>query len=304
VWSWQDVLHIKADGSVPEGINSQDTFVNTLIRKFNDYHEYLISAGYISSDNKGYITEEQFNTAVKRCLDIARGVSFKASGIDINEKGEKVMTTLGYPLMRRIGWQTRNKPLITDNSILLPLYSDGFSFSLIAISNNNGDSWFFSEPIVGGGSIQPTLALCHDGSIKAFMRDNGPPPKRIMTSYSNDSGKTWSTVKDTDIPNPGSAADVIVLKSGNWVLVSNDLETDRYRLTVKLSADEGKTWPYSKNIVNGEPGSQTRAHYPAIIQGADGLIHISFTNQIPAEEGRSNVKNIAHAVFTEKWLMK
>ncbi len=304
VWSWQDVLHIKADGSVPEGINSQDTFVNTLIKKFNDYHEYLVSAGYISSDGKGYITEEQFNSAVQRCLDIARGVSFKASGIDINEKGEKVMTTLGYPLMRRIGWQTRNKPLITDNRILLPLYSDGFSFSLIAMSDNNGDSWFFSEPIVGGGSIQPALALCRDGSIKTFMRDNGPPPKRIMTSSSFDSGKTWSTVKDTDIPNPGSAADVVVLKSGNWVLVSNDLETGRYRLTVKLSTDEGKTWPYSKNIVNGEPNSQTRAHYPAIIQGADGLIHVSFTNQVPADEGRSNVKNIAHAVFTEKWLMK
>lgn len=117
-------------------------------------------------------------------------------------------------------------------------------------------------------------------------------------------GKTWSVVKDTGIPNPGSAADVAVLKSGNWLIVSNDLEKGRHRLTVKMSQDEGKSWPFSKSIVNGEPGSQTRAHYPAIIQDSRGLIHVTYTNQIPADDGRSNVKNIAHAVFSEQWLMK
>ncbi|MGQ9620866.1 MAG: sialidase family protein [Bacteroidales bacterium] len=303
-WTWQDVLHVKADGSVPEGINSQDSFVKTLERKYKEYYNYLTSEGYILSEEKRYITDSAWNTALQRYMDIARGLNFIADGVEINDNGEKIRTRLGYPLMRRIGWQTRNKPLKIDNRILLPLYSDGFDFSLIAISDNDGESWFFSEPVVGAGSIQPALAMCKDGSITAFMRDNGPFPKRIMISHSPDTGKTWSTVKDTDIPNPGSAADVIVLKSGKWILVSNDLESGRHRLTVRVSEDEGKTWPYAKSIVNGEPGSQTRAHYPAIIQGADELIHITFTNQIPADDGKSNVKNIAHACFSEKWLMK
>ncbi|HQG55759.1 MAG TPA: exo-alpha-sialidase [Bacteroidales bacterium] len=304
VWSWQDVLHVKADGSATDGINSRDTFVKTLERKYSDYYDYLVSAGYISKNGEGPVTDETWNGALQRYMDIAKGMNFMADGIEINEKGEKIRTRLGYPLMRRIGWQTRNKPLFVNNRILLPLYSDGFDFSLIAISDNNGNSWRFSEPVVGAGSIQPALALCRNGEITAYMRDNGPPPHRIMVSISADTGKTWSTVKDTGIPNPGSAADMIVLKSGNWVLVSNDLEEGRHRLAVKLSADEGKTWPYSRNLVDGAPGSQTRAHYPAIIQDANGFIHVTFTNQVPSEDGKSNVKNIAHAVFTEKWLMK
>jgi len=37
-----------------------------------------------------------------------------------------------------------------------------------------------------------------------YMRDNGPPPKRLMMSESKDQGQTWSPVRDSEIPNPGS----------------------------------------------------------------------------------------------------
>jgi predicted neuraminidase len=124
-----------------------------------------------------------------------------------------------------------------------------------------------------------------------------------MKSYSSDFGNSWNTVSDSDIPNPGSAADIVVLRSGNWVLVHNDLEEGRHRLSLWLSKDEGKTWPVRKSIVDAMPGGQTRAHYPAIIQGADGLIHVSYTNQVPGPSENSSVKNIAHAMFTEKWLL-
>jgi predicted neuraminidase len=302
VWTWQDVLHVKADGSTPEGIGKNDPFVITLQRKYNDYYNSLASKGQIKAEGAGSITLEMWNAAVARYFDIAKGSTFMRDGTEVNEAGERIRTQLGYPLMRRIGWQTRNKPLITGSRILLPLYSDGFDFSMIAISQNNGESWSFSEPIVGAGSIQPALLTCNDSSIKAYMRDNGPSPKRLMKSTSYDQGRTWSVVEDTEIPNPGSAADMAELKSGSWVIVSNDLDEGRHRLTVMLSKDEGKTWPYRKTIINGMPGSQTRAHYPAIIQTTDGLVHVTFTNQIPAGGGKSNVKNIAHAVFSEKWL--
>jgi predicted neuraminidase len=134
------------------------------------------------------------------------------------------------------------------------------------------------------------------------MRDNGPQPKRLMKSTSTDRGKTWSTVQDSDIPNPGTAADIVVLKSGSWVIVHNDIEEGRHRLSVWLSADEGKTWPFRKIIIDGKPGSETRGHYPAIIQGHDARIHISFTNQVAGPDGQPSVKNIVHASFTEHWL--
>jgi hypothetical protein len=300
VWGWQDMIHIKPDGNASEGIGRNDAFVKTLQRKFDDYYRHLDSSGFFAS---GAITKAKWDTARKHYLDIAMGMNLVRSGTDINEKDEKIKTQLGYPLMRRIGWQTRNKPLIIGNRMLLPLYSDGFDFSMIAITDNWGESWQFSEPIIGAGAIQPTLALGRDSSVIAFMRDNGPPPKRLMQSISHDRGETWSTVKDSDIPNPGTAADVVVLKSGNWIMVHNDIEEGRHRLSVWLSKDEGKTWPHRKMLVNAKPGSEGRGHYPAIIQSLDGRIHISYTNQVAGMEGKPAVKNIAHASFLEKWIM-
>lgn len=303
-WKWQDMIHVKPDGSTPDGIGKNDQFVKTLNRKFDEYYQTLVTAGNTNKDGNGAFAEERLERVRNHYLDIAKGITFMANGTDIDDKGEKIKTRLGFPLMRRIGWQTRNKPLITGNRMLLPLYSDGFSFSLIAITDNWGATWQFSELIIGAGGIQPTLALCKDSSIVTFMRDNGPPPKRLMKSISKDHGKTWSTVEDSEIPNPGTAADVVVLKSGNWAIVLNDIEQGRHRLSVWLSKDEGKTWPYRKILVNGTPGSEVRGHYPAIIQGSDERIHISYTNQIAGPEGRPAIKNIAHASFSETWLLK
>lgn len=301
-WKWQDVIHVKADGSAPEGIGKNDFFVKTLERKYSEYHESLVASGAILPGGNGTVTEEMWNSAIARYFENAKGTGFIRPGTDVDENGEKVKTDLGYPLLRRIGWQTRNKPIFIGKKMLLPLYSDGFDFSLIAITNDQGATWSFSEPIVGAGSIQPALLLCKDSTITALMRDNGPAPHRLMRSTSSDVGKTWSTVTDTEIPNPGSAADVITLKSGNWAMVLNDTDDGRHRLSVWLSEDEGQTWPFRKSLVDAIPGSETRAHYPAIIQGSDGLLHVSYTNQIPAKDGKGNVKNIAHAVFSEQWI--
>jgi predicted neuraminidase len=303
-WKWQDMIHVKPDGSTPDGIGKNDPFVKTLKRKYEEYYHYLDSAGYLSDESGKPLRKEIFDLSFMRYLSIARGTNLISNGTDTDDKGEKVKTRLGYPLMRRIGWQTRNKPLFSGNKMLLPLYSDGFDFSLVAITGDGGKTWEFSEPLLGAGAVQPTLVQRKDGVIEAWMRDNGPAPQRLMVSLSSDTGKTWSIARDSKVPNPGSAADMAVLKSGNWVFVGNDTDDGRNRLSVWLSYDEGKTWPHRMRLVDAPQGGQTRAHYPAIIQDAYGMIHISFTNQVPSAGGGSNVKNIAHAVFSEGWLMK
>jgi hypothetical protein len=89
--------------------------------------------------------------------------------------------------------------------LLVPLYSDGFSFSLMAISDDWGATWKTSTALVGFGNLQPSLARQKDGTLVAYMRDNGPPPKRLMVSRPTDRGETWSTVEDSDVPTPGRA---------------------------------------------------------------------------------------------------
>ena len=301
-WEWQDMIYVRADGPAPEGIGRNDRFVKTLERKYEDYYRYLISSGIMKEGENIAESKRIWERSISRYLDIARGLDFIKMGYDTNDAGQEYRTRLGYPLMRRIGWQTRNKPLIIGKRILLPIYSDGFNFSMVAITENRGKNWSFSEPIVGIGNVQPSFVLCKDSTIVAYMRNNGPQPHRLMKSVSADLGNTWSTVEETEIPNPASAADIIGLKSGSWVLISNDLEEGRERLSVWLSEDEGKTWPFKKAIVSGPEESQVMAHYPAIIQGSDGIIHVSYTNQIPDNTASGSVKSIVHASFSEEWI--
>jgi hypothetical protein len=185
-------------------------------------------------------------------------------------------------LSRRLGRMTRAHPYVLEGTrLIVPLYSDGFSFSLMAISDDWGATWKTSTPLVGFGNIQPSLARQKDDTLVAYMRDNGPPPKRLMVSRSTDRGETWSTVEDSDVPNPGTGAEVIVLANGNWALIYNDLERGRYSLAVSLSEDEGRTWPWTRHLERDPASSDEQQlgqyHYPSIIQAADGTLHASFS---------------------------
>lgn len=173
---------------------------------------------------------------------------------------EEMKTHAADKLYRRLGWMTRAHPQVLDGTrIIVPLYSDGFSFSLMAISDDWGATWKTSTPLVGLGNIQPTLARKKDGTLVAYMRDNGPAPKRLMMSRSTDRGETWSQVEDSELPNPGTGAEVLVLKDGTWALIYNDLERDRYSLAVSLSEDEGRTWPWTRHLErDADPADEQR----------------------------------------------
>ncbi|RMH68841.1 MAG: neuraminidase (sialidase)-like protein, partial [Bacteroidetes bacterium] len=209
---------------------------------------------------------------------------------------------IGYPLARRLGWQTRNKPVaLPGGRLILPLYSDRFSFSLMALTDDGGQTWSFSTPLVGAGNVQPAIARRTDGTLVAYMRDNGPPPQRLHVSTSTDDGATWSDVRDSDHVNSGTAADVVVLANGHWAMVNNDTETGRYRLTVSISPDEGRTWPWSRALSDDDRGNEaTRSHYPAIIQSRDGLLHVIYS--VHHEDRSGPRKTIHHARFNEAWV--
>jgi predicted neuraminidase/predicted glycoside hydrolase/deacetylase ChbG (UPF0249 family) len=200
------------------------------------------------------------------------------------------------PKKREVGWMTRIQPLtLPSGKILLPLYSDGYNMSLLVMSDDNGDTWKVSEPIVGRGNIQPTLLRKKDGSIVAYMRDSGDAPGRVFKSASEDNGYSWDPALKIDIPNPGSSLAAISLNDGNWVLVYNNTENGRHRLAVSLSDDEGKTWKWTNYLENETP-DKGGFSYPNVIQTADGMIHVSYSYQLP------NEKTIKHAWFNEAWI--
>jgi len=213
-------------------------------------------------------------------------------------------------LYRRLGWMTRAHPVVLDGRrLIVPLYSDGFSFSLMAITDDLGATWHTSRPLVGEGNIQPSIARRRDGSLYVLMRDNGGPPKRLHQSESRDRGETWSDVSDTDLPNPGSGAEVITLRSGDWVLVGNDTERGRSSLLVQVSDDEGKTWKWKRHLEYDPPGPGAGSyHYPSIIQARDKSLHVSYSyhlarKDVPLDsEGQPARKAIKHARFNTAWV--
>jgi predicted neuraminidase len=207
-------------------------------------------------------------------------------------------------LSSRLGWFTRTHPLeLPSGRILLPMYSDGFSFSLVGISDDGGNTWTASEPIVGYGNIQPSLVRRKNGELVAFMRDNGPAPKRIHTSTSWDDGMTWTMAEDTEFPNPGASVEAIALSDGSWLIVYNDLESGRHSLAVSLSDDEGRTWKWTRHLeLDRKPKDAASFHYPSVIQARDGLIHVTysyFVNHLPADSPRKAIK---HARFNTAWV--
>jgi len=239
------------------------------------------------------------------------------SSATIDDKGraylERLKTDAAEKLTRRLGWMTRAHPFILDGKrLIVPLYSDGFSFSLMAITDDWGATWKTSTPLVGLGNIQPSIARRNDGTLVTFMRDNGPPPKRLAVSQSTDRGETWSSVQDSDRPNPGSGAEVLRLKNGRWVLVYNDLERGRYSLAVSLSDDEGRTWRWTRHLERdpetSDPQQRGEYHYPSIIEAADGTLHVTYSYfAAPASvtadaQKRLPRKSIKHAHFNEAWI--
>lgn len=204
----------------------------------------------------------------------------------------------------RMGWMTRAHPTeLPGGRIIVPLYSDGYSFSLMAITDDFGKTWRTSDPLVGRGNIQPSIARRKDGTLVTYMRDNGPPPKRLHMSESKDNGISWSPVVDTDISNPGSGSEVIVLRDGTWALVNNDLERGRHSLAITLSDDEGRTWKWKRHIeLDARAEKPSSFHYPSIIQAKDGMIHVSysyFVNHLPAKTPNKTIK---HAWFNLAWV--
>jgi predicted neuraminidase len=200
------------------------------------------------------------------------------------------------------GTMVRGKPVVlADGDYLLPVWketgndtevvgSDTASFFLRY--NPRSKTWTESTRIHGPvGALQPAVAALSASDLVAFCRRGGGygtgSKGFVVRSESHDGGRTWTPGKETSIPNPNAAIDLLRLQNGHLMLIYNDSMTNRTPLTVALSTDGDKTWPYKRNIAEG----RNDFAYPFAIQTRDGKIHVVFTSN-----GRTLIN---HAVFEE-----
>ncbi len=122
----------------------------------------------------------------------------------------------------------------------------------------------------GFNAIQPAILFYKGRRIQMLCRSK---EKRIVETWSDNNGKTWSPLQATSLLNNNSGIDAVTLGNGLQLLVCNPIENGRNKLAVFASAD-GKNWD-EIIVLENEPKGEFS--YPAIIRGNDGKINITYT---------------------------
>lgn len=122
----------------------------------------------------------------------------------------------------------------------------------------------------GFNAIQPTILFHKKGRIQMLCRSK---EKKIVETWSDDLGKTWTPLQATSLVNNNSGIDGVTLKNGLQLLVCNPIEQGRNKLSLLASAD-GIVW---KELVVLEDQPEGEFSYPALIRGADNTVHITYT---------------------------
>jgi len=168
----------------------------------------------------------------------------------------------------------KNKPVqLRDGSILCGSSTEQAGWLVhMEYTSDLGATWRKSEPLndrTQFGAIQPTILIYPSGPIQILCRSR---QGKITESWSMDGGKTWSPMKLTELPNPSSGIDAVMLKGGRALLVYNPTERARSPISIAISTD-GKNWKPALTLED-QPGEYS---YPAVIQTADGLVHVTYT---------------------------
>ncbi len=168
----------------------------------------------------------------------------------------------------------KNKPVqLANGDILCPTSTENDGWRVhFERSADGGKTWAATPPLNDGkalAAIQPSILFHRGGKVQAVGRTR---QGKVFEVWSDDGGKTWGKMALTALPNPNSGIDAVTLADGRQLLVYNHTAAGRTPLNVAVS-DDGKTWKAAA-VLESDPGEYS---YPAVIQAADGLVHVAYT---------------------------
>jgi predicted neuraminidase len=241
----------------------------------------------------------QRTSRVVRRISADRGATWSEPEIWFDEKG----IFLRHPIV------------ITGSGVwVLPIYycKDDGEHSAVKLSVDGGLSWSDHTVPESDKGVQMNIIERSDGSLLAMFRSR--LSDRIYTSVSQDDGRTWSEPQRSELPNNNSSTQVVKLANGHLALIYNDasLERGQYRMVIKdgeerrkavrtpltlaISEDEGKTWPYSADFQVADDEyweNEIGYSYPSIVQTRDGKLQVAYTYLR---------KGLRHVRVYEKWV--
>jgi len=132
----------------------------------------------------------------------------------------------------------------------------------------------------GRYSLQPVVLAQSGRKAITLMRfTGGSPPKRVILASTDDAGRHWSRPEKAALSNPDAALSGVVLADGKILVVLNDIESGRDRLSLVASRDGGVTW---KSVITLEDQTGLRAEPPdrarfleatdALARGSDSTV--------------------------------
>ena len=192
-----------------------------------------------------------------------------------------------------VGIQTRSGRLVIPSTNRSP---DGRSWCYVATSSDGGRTWHIGGE-VGGRTDECQVVELSGGSLMLNMRSNRGKNRRAV-AVSKDGGLTWSEIiDDPQLIEPRCQGSFVRYTDTHdyqrsRVLFANPATTNkRVKMTVRLSYDEGKSWPVAKEIHSGPSAYSCLTVLPDM---TIGLIY----------EGGDKVRydKLLFARFTLEWL--
>jgi sialidase-1 len=139
------------------------------------------------------------------------------------------------------------------------------SYAHAIYSDDHGKSWSHGEP-AGELTNESQAVELGNGTVMLNMRSYHGRNRRAV-STSADGGRTWSKpVLDEMLVEPVCQASIIRHRKGSRAMLvfSNPASTRRENMTVRLSEDDGRTWPVAKTLHSGA------AAYSSLVSLPDG----------------------------------
>lgn len=168
--------------------------------------------------------------------------------------------------------------------------------SHILYSDDHGATWGIGA-VADPGTNESQIAELSDGRLLLNMRNHPSKPENFrMVAVSSDNGATFSrAVPDPALIEPPAQASLLrwpVSDGGAGLAFSNPAAATRVRMTVRLSTDDGRSWPISR-VVHEGPSA-----YSSQVAVSDDLLGVLY------ERGdRTPYERITFARLTREWLV-
>jgi sialidase-1 len=236
-------------------------------------------------DADGRYKSEQGKTERARAPDKRRalGAYISTSHDDGHTWSEpNFIDTTGMPFTNLEG--PTDAPIqLPDGAVLMGVIAYGLNHdahdttSVMLRSVDQGKTWKYLSTIADdpggklGGFLEPGIVRTKTGRIVVGLRNHGPD-HAIWITYSDDDGKTWSPVKQTDMI--GHPADLIQLRDGR-LMASYGVRTEHATpegVRACFSSDNGETWDIGTEVQLRNDFSNWDVGYPESLELPDGRV--------------------------------